>query len=231
MNQDALNAIFDRQAAHYDSQQQKLAAVHAGLHFQLEWLLGDLPDDANILCVGLGTGAELIYLAQRFPRWQFTAVEPAGEMLAICQQRATEEGVAQRCHFHHGYVETLPELPSHHAATCFLVSQFILDDAARSAFFAAIAARLTEQGRLVSADLSAELGTHNYDTLLAAWVRMLHGGKPPAGALEALDDAWRKNVAIRAPAQVSSIIASGGFTNPVQFYQGGLVHGWLAERL
>lgn len=67
MNQDELKAVFDKQASGYEQQQKKFAPVHEGLHFQLEWIFSELPRKARILCVGLGTGAELSYLANKFP--------------------------------------------------------------------------------------------------------------------------------------------------------------------
>jgi len=37
------------------------------MHLLIGSLLSDLRADARVLCVGAGTKAELIYLAQRFP--------------------------------------------------------------------------------------------------------------------------------------------------------------------
>jgi tRNA (cmo5U34)-methyltransferase len=79
---------FDEQAASYDSQWAKLSPVSACLHFLIGTVLSDLPDDARILCVGAGTGAEMIYLAQQFPGWRLTAVEPSAPMLEVCRSRA-----------------------------------------------------------------------------------------------------------------------------------------------
>jgi tRNA (cmo5U34)-methyltransferase len=90
------------QAAGYDRQWAKLAPIRAALHMLLRIRLSDLPDDDQVLCVGVGTGAELLYLAEAFPRWSFTLVEPAKPMLDICHQRAEAGGITSRCTFHEG---------------------------------------------------------------------------------------------------------------------------------
>ena len=95
-----------------------------------------------MLCVGAGTGAELSYLAERFPGWRFTAVEPSAPMLEVCRRRAEAQGIEGRCIFHEGYLESLPPSEPFDAATSLLVSQFILDPEERSGFFRAIAGRL-----------------------------------------------------------------------------------------
>lgn len=231
MNQEDLNAVFDKQASVYEEQQKKLAPIHDGLYFQLEWILSDLPESAQILCVGLGAGAELSYLANRFPNWHFTAVEPSAAMLDVCRKRAEQEGFISRCRFHEGYVETLPDNELYDAATCFMVSQFILDKKARSRFFHAISERLKSHAILVSADLSSSVGTTEYDALLKVWVTMLHAAKPPVEAIDKVHKAWAKDVAILPADEVKSIIEQGGFQTPVSFYQAGLVHGWFAKKL
>lgn len=136
MDQDEIAVLFDRQAASYDAQWAKTAPIKNCLYFLLDSLFAELPADARFLCVGVGTGAELAHLAQRNPAWQFTAVEPSGPMLDVCRQRAEKEGFPSRCHFHEGYLDSLSAIGSHDAATCLLVSQFILDQQARSEFFA-----------------------------------------------------------------------------------------------
>ncbi len=124
----------------------------------LESVFAELPAAARILCVGVGTGRELIHLAEKFPGWRFTVVEPSPAMLAVCRPRAAEEGITERCTFHEGYLDTLPPMDDHDGATCFLVSQFMLEQAARTAFFQQIRSRLKPDGILASADLAAEAG-------------------------------------------------------------------------
>jgi tRNA (cmo5U34)-methyltransferase len=52
----------------------------------------------------------------------------------------------------------------------------------------------------------------------------------PEDALERIRAAYRRDVAVLPPTEVASIIAAGGFHPPVQFFQAGLIHAWLARR-
>lgn len=148
MHQDDIKALFDQQAASYDAQWARTAPIKDCLYFLVESLFAELPANARILCVGMGTGAELVHLAHKNLGWHFTAVEPSGRMLEVCQRRAEQEGFASRCQFHEGYLDSLAPGEPHDAATCFLVSQFILDQQARSDFFKGIASRLKQPGGL-----------------------------------------------------------------------------------
>ena len=105
MDQDRIKTLFDQQAASYDAQWAKTAPIRHCLHLLLDSQFAALPADARILCVGLGTGAELAHLALKNPGWRFTAVEPSGAMLDVCRQRAEKESFASRCMFHEGYLE------------------------------------------------------------------------------------------------------------------------------
>lgn len=176
MHQDEIKAIFDQQAANYDKQWAKTAAIRHCLHFLLESQFAKLPADARILCVGAGTGTEIAHLALKNPDWRFTAVEPSEPMLEVCRQRAEAEGFADRCHFHEGYLDSLPATEAHHAATCFLVSQFMLEPQVRADFFLGIAGRLKPGGLLASTDLASDVNSAEYEVLLQAWMAMMAGG-------------------------------------------------------
>ena len=97
---------FDKtRASTFDEKRAKMAPINNIIHFLTEMILKELPDESHILCVGVGTGAELFYLSEAFPRWRFTAVEPAKPMFEIFRQRAEDYGLASRCIFHQGYLE------------------------------------------------------------------------------------------------------------------------------
>lgn len=230
MNQDEIKALFDQQAANYDTQWAKTAPIRNCLHLLVSSIFAELPENANILCVGVGTGDELIYLAAGNPGWTFTAVEPSGGMLNVCKQRTEKAGVASRCVFHGGYLNSLPAIGEYHAATCFLVSQFILDQAERSKFFGEIAKRLKPGGVLASSDLASDVQSQEYDVLLHSWMNMMSAADISSEAMERIRKAYATDVGVLPPQKVVEIIKSGGFELPVQFFQAGLIHGWVSKK-
>jgi tRNA (cmo5U34)-methyltransferase len=229
MRQDEINAIFDQQAAGYDAQWARTAPIRDCLYFLLDSLFAGLPDDARILCVGAGTGLELAHLARKNPGWRFTAVEPSGPMLDVCRQRAEQEGFGPRCRYHVGYLDSLPATEPYHAATCFLVSQFIVDQQARSGFFREIAGRLEPGGLLASSDLASDVESPEYEVLLRAWVKMMAAADVPPDHIERMRQAYAGDVGVLPADRVASIVESGGFEPPVRFFQAGLIHAWLSR--
>ena len=230
MHKEKITAIFDRQASTYDQKWRELAPINAALHLLTKAVLSDLPSNARVLCVGAGTGTEILYLAREFPGWSFTAVEPSLAMLEVFRSRAKEAEISDRCVFHAGYLESLPPSEPFDAATAFLVSQFILDRRARAEFFENIADRLLPQGVLVSSDLSGDLVSLEGRSLLETWLRVMHGNGVSPSEVERMREAYQRDVAVLPPATVVDIIMQGGFGLPVLFYQAGLIHAWYSTR-
>lgn len=231
MQPQEIQAIFDQQAATYDQQWARLAPLRDALNLLIGAVLSDLPRNARILCVGAGTGAEILHLAQKFPRWHFTAVEPSAPMLSVCRHRAEEAGIAARCEFHCGYLDSLPATESFDAATSILVSQFILEKKARVDFFQAIAERLWPGGQLVSADLASDVNSKAYLSLLEVWLRMMTAAEVTEEMRERMRTTYGLDVAVLPPEDVASLIMSGGFKAPVLFHQAGLIHAWYSSRI
>ncbi len=223
-------AFGPEHAAAYDQKFAKLAAMRDALHLLISAVFADLPAEARILCVGAGTGHELIYLAQKFPQWRFTAVEPSAPMLEVCRRKAGDCGITPRCVFHEGYLDSLPPSAAFDAATSLLVSQFILAPEARAGFFRAIAERLRPGGYLASADLASDTASASYQSLLDVWIRLMRETGSAPEQLEKMRVTYGRDVAVLPVEQVSSIIASAGFETPVLFLQTGLIHAWYAQR-
>lgn len=230
MEQHALDSLFDQQSAGYDAQWARMAPIRDSLHFLLETVFAELPEDARLLCVGAGTGAEIAHLARRFPRWRFLALDPAPGMIAKCRERAERDGFADRCEFHAGLLEALPEADAFDGATCFLVSQFILDAGARTAFFGGIAQRMRPGGILAWADLAWDTTAADYPAMLRLWMRTMSGAGLDGEALERVRAGHARDVAILPPDRVAALVTAAGFEAPLRFHQAGMIHGWCARR-
>jgi tRNA (cmo5U34)-methyltransferase len=223
--------VFDKEmAARYDKSSAKFAQIRDAIFLLIRTILSNLPVNARILCVGVGTGSELLDLAQAFPQWQFTAVEPSAPMLDICRQRMEDNGITSRCTFHEGYLDSLPPADSFDAATCLFVSHFITQPDERSNLFHQIALRLRPQGYLINADLAYDLSASDYPGILEIWLQMISPAEAPAAEIEKMRQAYGTVVAVLPPAVVASIIAAGGFDAPVLCFQSLMMHAWYTRR-
>ena len=218
--------VFDeKRATGHDVRLSKLRPLREALHLVIRFILSDLPVNARILCVGAGTGPELIYLAQTFPNWQFTAVEPSVPMLDICRRKVESHGLAARCQFHAGYLDSLAESEGFDAATSILVSQFIASVEDRRDFFRQIAGRLNSGGLLVNADLSSDILSLDYNSLLEVWKKMMSYADIPSEDVENLGH----KIAVLPQMEINSIIESAGFNSPTLFFQSLLIHAWFCK--
>ncbi len=219
---------------HYVASQEKrfakLAPMREALHLFIRQVLAELPERARVLCIGVGTGPELLYLAKAFPGWQFTAVEPAAPMLAACRKRAEAEGIAARCTFHQGTLDTLPEGEPFDAATCLLVSHFILNAEERREFYRGIAARLRPGGTLVNADLAGDVSDPAHQGLLDVWMRTMKYTGMSDAELEKHRNSFETDVAVLPPAELAALINASGFETPVLFFQSLMIHAWFSKR-
>ena len=184
----------------------------------------ELPSNSRVLIVGAGTGSELIDLANAFPLWEFTVVEPASAMLDICLQRAEKNGISLRCTYHHGYVDSLPDTDHFDAATRILVSHFIVIQDDRRTYFSEIASRLLPGGYLIEAGLASDMSKSEYSKLLEVWVNMHNHAGMPVNI-----ESFGNEVAILPIKEVESLVKSGGFEAPVLFFQTLLIHAWFSK--
>ncbi len=149
--------FFTRAVAEtYDDRNGQLAAISDNLHFLVRLVLEGAPANARILCVGVGTGAEILSLAKAYPGWTFVGVDPSAAMLAVCRERLAQAGVIERCELIHGTVERAPEGANFDAVLAMLVAHFVgADD--RTGFYRNIRDRLKPGGIFVSAEISFDL--------------------------------------------------------------------------
>lgn len=206
-----------------------LAPLTQALHIVMAAALAPLPPDAHVLLVGVGTGPELLALAERYPGWRFTALDPAAAMLTICRRRAEAAEILDRCTFHQGVVSSLPEGQTFDAATAVTVSHFFLDPSARIQFFTDIALRLKPGGLFINADLATAPEPMQQDALLRMWTELMQGRLPVDIAQRVLGSLGDK-VALEPTATVGGLIRRAGFTPAVRIFQTLLLNAWCCAR-
>lgn len=212
-------------AAAYDRARAPLASIYKALYQCTNAVLSSLGDASRVLCVGAGTGDELVSLAQSHPAWTFAVVEPSPDMMALCREKARSAGIDMRCEFFDGRVEDVPASESFDAATCLLVSYFILDPAERDELFSAIAARLRTGGVLVNAELAPGTSSPEYQLLCDAWVAMHQ-----AVGIRMKPDYLGRDVVVTPAEEVDAMLVRTGFVAPVRFFQTLLISAWCAEK-
>ena len=223
------SGFFNQEIADaYDRRNAGLKPISDSLHFLMRLALADVPAEARVLCVGVGTGAEILSLAQAFPRWTFVGVDPSAEMLAVGAHRLTEAGVMDRCTLIHGYVEDVVET-GFDVVVSLLVAHFIRREG-RPAFYAAIHDRLKSGGRFVSAEISGDLDAPEFPAMLADWkqVQTLMGATPES--LAKLEDGLRDVLGVLSVAETEGLWRDAGFPLPVSFFQAFMIRGWHATR-
>lgn len=212
----------------YDRRNSALRPISDGLHFLMRLVLSDLPADARLLCVGVGTGAEILSLASACPGWTFVGVDPSAEMLAVGRHRLEQAGVLDRCELIQGYVDDVPDA-GFDAALSLLVAHFVKRED-RPGFYAAVHERLKPGGRFVSAEISGDLDAPEFPAALEDWKKVQTLMGADAESLARLEGMMREVLCVLSPSETRALWRDAGFREATAFFQAFMIHGWHAVR-
>ncbi|MCD1623997.1 SAM-dependent methyltransferase [Citromicrobium bathyomarinum] len=221
--------FFDQNIADsYDERNSRLAPISDGLHFLLRLTLASLPESARVLCVGVGTGADIFALASERADLKFVGVDPSAQMLEIARYRLDEAGIGARCELVHGYVDAVAER-DFAAVVSLLVAHFVQRED-RPAFYRAIYDRLAPGGRFLSAEISGDLDAPQFPAMVDDWrqVHALTGANEES--LASLGDTLRNVLGVIGPAETEALWREAGFAVPVPFFQAFMIRGWHADK-
>lgn len=222
--------FFTKEASQsYDEKNSKLSPISDGLHFLIRLALSDVPARARVLCVGVGTGAEILSLAKSNPEWTFLGVDPSTSMLEVCGERLKAAGIAERCELVHGYVQDAPVGENFDVALSVLVAHFVKRDE-RLEFLKNMSARLKTGGVLVNAEISYDLETPEFPAMLKDWeqVQALMGGTPES--LAKLPQILREVLTVLPPEETETLLHLAGIAEPVRFFQAFMIHAWHGKK-
>jgi tRNA (cmo5U34)-methyltransferase len=231
VNTDEVVQIFENMGAEvYDQFNSHFRQLSESLFLLTMLALRDLPNDANILCVGVGTGADIIDIAKFKSGWTFTGIEPSTAMLSGCKQKLAEAGLTERCELFNGYLSDFNTEKKFDGVVCYFVMHFI-DPDERKNIFTDMNKHLKNGGSLVHAEISCDLEASDFPYYLEDW-KALHGF---AGATEEklamMSQVLKEQLYVLSPKQTKTLVEGCGFTNHIQFFQSFLIHGWHGKKI
>ena len=221
-------AFFDQEmATHYDERNSQLSPMSENLHFLMRMVLRDVPERADILCIGVGTGADIFALATAFPNWRFVGVDPSPDMLEVCRQKLEAAGLAERCELVQGHLADLSDR-RFDAIVSLLVAHFV-SAGERPAFYSGSRDRLKPGGIYVSAEICFDLDSPQFPSALENWkqVQIMMGATP--ASLDKLPTMLRDTLTVLSPEVTETLARKAGLGLPVWFFQAFLIRGWYSR--
>ena len=220
---------FTTAARVYDERNRPLAPISDNMHFLIRLVLEDLPTRAHVLCVGVGTGAEILSLSTAFPQWTFVGVDPAIGMLDVCRERLSQAGVLSCCELIHGYVHDVPPGENFDAVLSILVAHFVNRED-RLNFYQAMVSRLRISGILINTEISFDLDSQEFPSILKHWaaVQALMGASPES--LANLSVMLRDMLSVISPLETETLLRQSGIDLPIRFFQAFMIAGWYGVK-
>lgn len=213
----------------YDARNSGLSPIADNMHFLVRLVLADLPRQARILCVGVGTGAEILSLSKEYPEWSFVGVDPSLPMLEVCRERLTSAGVMDRCELIHGYVEDAPDRGGFDAAVCIMVAHFVKREH-RPAFYQNILKHLNARGYFVSVEISFDMDSDEFPSMLENWARIQSKMGAMPESLKLLPEMLREALGVITPLETEALLRANGISMPIRFFQAFMAAGWYGKK-
>ncbi len=181
-------------------------------------------ENAKILVLGAGGGLELKALAEWYPTWTFTGVDPSEDMLELA--RLTLGPLSSRVVLEPGYIFDAPE-GAYDAATCLLTLHFLSPEE-RVSTLQAIRQRLRPGAPLVIAHSSFPQNAEARPLWLSRYAAFAEAAGVDADVVEQAQSAVGALEHIQSPADDESLLEQAGFSGIELFYTAFTWRGWVA---
>lgn len=224
-----LDSFGSERAKSYDQNNTHLIPIIQNLHYLIKILLGEMAPNSKILCVGAGTGSEIIEIAIAFPTFTFVAVEPSESMLEVCRDKLSKLNLLDRCDLICGNIENVSKAHEFDAALCLLVLHHTsLED--RTKIVTGVYKRLKTSSNFVCAEISYDLSSSAFGDIIEKWKSVIRRSGITEEKIQHLPEMMREHLSILAPSEVERMIVSSGFKEPIQFFQSLLIRAWYARK-
>lgn len=185
-----------------------------------------LPENANMLVVGAGSGNEILQLAEGRPHWSFTGIDPSESMLNIAKERLL--ALPNNMSFHQATILDAP-LPStqYDAASCILVLHFIRDDEEKLVTLKEIAKYLKPGAPFVLVAKYGQPGSLETEIQFDLWRSYwLQHTRLSVSDVAEMEKSIR-SLSFMSEEDILTLLQSAGFTKPSRFFATTLFGGWV----
>lgn len=214
----------------YDEMARMSIPGYDALHtMALSFLRSKLPEKANLLIVGAGSGMELVTFGKANSHWQMLGVDPSVNMLTIAQQKIEQQGLTERVKLFQGYTQELPEDFLYDAATCILVMHFLPDDGSKLELLQSISRRLKSSAIFILVDLFGEKRNETFE-LAQVWRLYSQEMGMTLEMIEKREKGRQEGIYPIPESRVLELLEQAGFGNSIRFYTGLLFGGWIATK-
>jgi len=189
-----------------------------------------LPERAELLVVGAGTGMELIRLGKACPQWKLLGIDPSAKMLAIAEQKIVDCKLSNQVKLMQGYTKDLPTDAFYNAATSILVMHFIPDASSKLQFLSSIAQRLHPSAPFVLVDVFGEKGSQGLEQMMPILHTYWDVVELTTPKQQQLLAGFDQGVYPLPETSILSLLEQAGFQKMMRFYTGLWAGGWLAFR-
>lgn len=206
-----------------------LPSYDAMLRLTTAFMQMHLPQKASLLSIGVGSGNELIHLANANNQWHFTALDPSQAMLDITSQKLNTASLDKRVILKEGTILNTTMAKHFDGATCLLVLHFIKPEE-QLVTLQKIAACLTKGAPFVLACKCGQQGTEQTEEQFALW--RAYWQQNTRLTYEQIND---METSIRAlhflsETDVIHLLEEAGFTRISRFFSTTLFSGWTCYK-
>lgn len=185
-----------------------------------------LPEKAELLIVGAGSGNEISQLAEKRPHWSFTGIDPSESMLRVAKERL--QSLTNTLSFHQGTIlnTTLPTI-QYDAASCVLVLHFIQDYEEKLSTLKQIVHHLKPGAPFVLVSKYGQPGSLETELQFDLWrAYWLQQTRLSAEVVADMETSIRA-LSFMSEKDILTLLQHAGFTKPSRFFATTLFGGWV----
>lgn len=187
-----------------------------------------LPENADLLIVGAGTGMEICEFGRRSLGWKMTGVDPSADMLSIARERIAENGMEERASLFRGFTHELSD-DLYDAATCILVMHFLADDGSKLSLLNDISKRLKPGAPLILVDGFGDPSSVEFASVLGAWKAFAQAMGVGSQIVEdGFNNQILKKIQFVPEQRIMDLLDQAGFVNTTRFFTSFTYGGWMA---